>query len=126
MFLLDASALLALLRDEPGGSSVAQYLSDATVLSVNLEEVVGTLIREGMPAAAAEQAVAPLALPVAPFTEEMAWLSAETGPRLPAGLGLADRCCLAAAAVLDAEVVTADLLWQTAAPAFGVGVVLIR
>jgi ribonuclease VapC len=126
MFLLDASALLALLRDEPGGSSVEQYLSDATVLSVNLEEVVGTLIREGMPAAAAEQAVAPLALPVAPFTEEMAWLSAETRPRLPAGLGLADRCCLAAAAVLDAEVVTADLLWKTAAPAFGVGVVLIR
>jgi len=126
MFLLDASALLALLRDEPGGSSVEQCLSDATVLSVNLEEVVGTLIREGMPATAAEQAVAPLALPVAPFTEEMAWLSAETRPRLPAGLGLADRCCLAAAAVLDAAVVTADLLWQTAAPAFGVGVVLIR
>jgi ribonuclease VapC len=126
MFLLDASALLALLNDEPGGSSVEQYLSDAVVLSVNLEEVVGTLIREGMPAEAVEHAVAPLALPVAPFTEEMAWLSAETRPRLPAGLGLADRCCLAAAAVLDAEVVTADLLWQTAAPAFGVGVVLIR
>jgi PIN domain nuclease of toxin-antitoxin system len=126
MFLLDASALLALLNDEVGGSSVEQYLSDATVLSVNLEEVVGTLIREGMPADAVERAVAPLALPVAPFTEEMAWLSAETRPRLPTGLGLADRCCLAAAAVLDAEVVTADLLWQTAAPVFGVSVVLIR
>ena len=126
MFLLDASALLALLNDEVGGSSVEQYLPDAAVLSVNLEEVVGTLIREGMPAAAVEQAVAPLALPVTPFTEDMAWRSAETRPRLPTGLGLADRCCLAAAAVLDAEVVTADRLWQIAAPAFGVGVVLIR
>jgi PIN domain nuclease of toxin-antitoxin system len=126
MFLLDASALLALLNDEPGGSSVEQYLSDAVVLSVNLEEVVGALIREGMPAEAVEQAVALLALPVAPFTEEMAWLSAETRPRLPAGLGLGDRCCLAAAAVLNAEAVTADSLWQSAAPAFGVGLVLIR
>jgi ribonuclease VapC len=126
MFLLDASALLALLNDEPGGSSVEEYLSNATLLSVNLEEVVGTLIREGMPASAVEQAIAPLALPVAPFTEEMAWLSAETRPRLPKGLGLADRCCLAAGAVLDAEVVTADLLWQTAAAPFGVSVVLIR
>jgi PIN domain nuclease of toxin-antitoxin system len=126
MFLLDASALLALLNDEAGGSSVEQYLSDGVVLSVNLEEVVGTLIRRGMPAEVVERAVAPLALPVAPFTEEMAWLSAQTRSRLPTGLGLGDRCCLAAAAVLDAEVVTADLLWQTAAPVFGVGVVLIR
>jgi PIN domain nuclease of toxin-antitoxin system len=126
MFLLDASALLALLNDEAGGSSVEQYLSDGVVLSVNLEEVVGTLIRRGMPAEVVERAVAPLALPVAPFTGEMAWLSAQTRSRLPTGLGLGDRCCLAAAAVLDAEVVTADLLWQTAAPVFGVGVVLIR
>ena len=126
MYLLDASALLALLHDEPGGSSVEQYLSDAAVLSVNFEEVLGTLIREGMPATAVELAVAPLAVAVEPFTEEMAWVAAEARPRLPAGLGLADRCCLAAAAVLDAEVVTADSLWKTAAPAFGVSVVLIR
>jgi hypothetical protein len=52
----------------------------------------------------------------------MAWLAAETRPRLRNGLGLAGRCCLPAAAVLEAEVVTADLLWQTAAAlAFGVG-----
>jgi PIN domain nuclease of toxin-antitoxin system len=126
MFLLDASALLALLHDEPGGASVEQYLIDAAVLSVNLEEVVGTLIREGMPAAAADQAMTSLALPVAPFTEEMAWLAATTRPRLPAGLGLADRCCLAAAAILGADVVTADSAWTGAAPAFGVHLLLIR
>lgn len=126
MFLLDASALLALLHDEPGGASVEQYLTDAAVLSVNLEEVLGMLIREGMRATAVELAIAPLALPVEPFTEQMAWLAAETRPRLPSGLGLADRCCLAAAAVLDARVVTADALWKTAAAAFAVDVVLIR
>jgi ribonuclease VapC len=126
MFLLDASALLALLHDEPGGSSVEQCLHEAAILAVNLEEVAGTLIREGMPAAAVELAVAPLALPVEPFTEEMAWRAAQARLRLPAGLGLADRCCLAAAAVLDAEVVTADVLWTSAAPALGVSVVLIR
>ncbi|MGH2868818.1 MAG: PIN domain-containing protein [Solirubrobacteraceae bacterium] len=126
MFLLDASALLALLHDEPGGSSVEAYLDDAAVLSVNLEEVVGILIREGMPAAAMEQVITALVLPVVPFTERMAWLAAEARPRLPPGLGLADRCCLAAGAALDARVVTADSLWKGAAPALAVDVVLIR
>ncbi len=126
MFLLDASAMLALLHDEPGGASVEQYLADGALVAVNLEEVVGTLIRAGMPVASVEQALAPLALPVAPFTEEMAWVSAQARPRLPSGLGLADRCCLAAAAVLDATVVTADALWKSAATALAVEVVLIR
>lgn len=126
MFLLDASALLALLNDEPGGAEVEQYLANAMLLSVNLEEVLGALIREGMPLATVEQAMAPLALPVAPFTEEMAWTAAERRPRLPPGLGLADRCCLAAASVLDVAVITADSLWKSAAQAFAVDVVLIR
>jgi ribonuclease VapC len=126
MYLLDASALLALLADEPGGASVEQYFTDATVLSVNLEEVLGTLIGRGMPTEAVEEALAPLALPVAPFTEDMAWLAAGARPRLPRGLGIADRCCLAAASVLDAAVITADSLWKSAAQAFAVEVVLIR
>ncbi len=126
MVVLDASALLALLDDEPGADLVEEHLGDATVLSVNLEEVAGTLIGRGMPAVDVELAVAALDVTVTPFTGEMAWLSAQTRARLPAGLGIADRCCLAAAAVLGAGVVTADALWATAAPAFGVEVVLIR
>ncbi len=126
MVVLDASALLALLDDEPGAALVEEYLADATVLSVNLEEVAGKLIQRGMPAPDVELAVAALDVTVTPFTAEMAWLSARTRSRLPSGFGIADRCCLAAAAVLGAGVVTADALWRTAARAFGVEVTLIR
>jgi ribonuclease VapC len=126
MFVLDASALLALLDDEPGAALVEEHLGGATVLSVNLEEVAGTLIGRGMPAVDVELAVAALNVTVMPFNEAMAWLSAQVRPRLPGGLGIADRCCLAAAAVLGAGVVTADALWTTAGPAFGVEVTLIR
>ena len=126
MVVLDASALLALLDDEPGAALVEDCLGDAALLSVNLEEMAGVLVARGMSAAEVELAVAALDLEVAPFTAEMAWLSAQTRPLLPAGLGVADRCCLAAAAVLRADVVTADALWTTVAPAFGVKVTLIR
>ena len=126
MVVLDASAVLALLLDEPGAAKVEEHLADGVLLSVNLEEVVGALVREGMPIEAIERAVAPLALPVMAFTEEMAWTAAAARPRLPPGLGLADRCCLAAAAVLTARVVTADSLWTAAADLFGVEVVLAR
>lgn len=126
MVVLDASALLALLDDEPGADLVEDRLVGATVVSVNLEEAAGKLIGRGMPPADVELAVAALDVTVTPFTEEMAWLSAQTRPRLPSGLGIADRCCLAAAAILGAGVVTADALWAKAAPAFGVDVTLIR
>lgn len=126
MVVLDASALLALLDDEPGAALVEEHLGRATVLSVNLEEVAGKLIGRGMPPADVELAVAALDVTVTAFTAEMAWLSARTRPHLPSGLGIADRCCLAGAAVLGAGVVTADALWARAGPAFGVEVTLIR
>ena len=39
--VLDASALLALLKDEPSGEAVAESLQVAVVSSVKLAEVVG-------------------------------------------------------------------------------------
>ena len=38
--VLDASALLALLRDEPGADKVADAIADARMSSVNFAEVV--------------------------------------------------------------------------------------
>jgi PIN domain nuclease of toxin-antitoxin system len=126
VILLDASALLALVNDEAGSDTVEEHLGEASLMSVNLEEVVGILVKAGMTPIAAGIALAPLALPVAPFTEEMAWLSGTLRPRLPRGLGIADRACLAAASVLGASVLTADTLWGQAATTFGVDVTIIR
>ena len=48
--VLDASALLALLRDEPGAAKVADAIGDARMSSVNYAEVVSHFIHAGMPA----------------------------------------------------------------------------
>ena len=48
--VLDASALLALLNEEPGAEKVAQAVSQGALVStVNLSEVVGKLCEAGMP-----------------------------------------------------------------------------
>lgn len=126
MILLDASAILALLHDEPGADVVEEHLPGAFVMAVNLEEVVGILVREGMAPPVVARALAPLALKVAPFTEEMAWASGVLRRELPAGLGIAGRACLAAASVLGASVLTADASWRKAAAAFRVDVTVLR
>jgi len=45
--ILDSSAVLAYLRNEPGAPVVAESLGDARVLTVNLAEVVTKLVAEG-------------------------------------------------------------------------------
>lgn len=126
MVLLDASALIAALYDEPGGSDVATHLGDAAVLTVNLEEIAGALVRDGMPPAVAHSAIDLLDLDVLDYTIAMAWRSVDLRLLLPAGLGFADRACLAAAWVLGTPVVTADTAWLAASVAAGVQVISVR
>jgi ribonuclease VapC len=126
VILLDSSAVIALLIGESGAEFVEASIDDGAMLSVNLEEVIGFFTTSGAPPEKVRTALSPLGLQVLPHTEEMAWLSGELRSRLPSGLGIADRACLAAAAVLRSPVLTADGLWQAAAPAFGVTVRLIR
>ena len=42
--VLDASAVLALIRDEPGGNKVAEHVGRAAISAVNLQEVVKELL----------------------------------------------------------------------------------
>ena len=58
--VLDASALLALLRDEPGADKVADAIADARMSSVNFAEVVSHVIHAGMPAGEVDTATGEL------------------------------------------------------------------
>lgn len=117
--VLDASALLAHLRDEPGADVVAEAIASGAVIStVNLAEVFSRVAdRGGDPAKlAAELAQSGLldgAITVEPFTAADA---IETGRLRPltrdAGLSLGDRACLALARRLDAPALTADTDWR--------------
>lgn len=123
--VLDASAILVLLNDEPGAAVVAETLEEAVVSAVNLSEVVGKLLETGMPRQEAEDTLGGLGLEVRPFDEAAAWDAGalRSGTR-KAGLSLGDRACLALAKQLNLPAVTADSAWTKSAT--GVEVRLVR
>ena len=125
--VLDASAVLALLFEEPGAEVVRAQLRTGVIGAANLAEVLAKLSDHGLPAMETVRAVTILGLEVAPMTEAQAGRSAELRPITRAvGLSLGDRACLALAAELGALVLTADRSWDAVAGAAGVSVQVIR
>lgn len=112
--VLDASALLALLNNEPGAEKLSlKLLADAVISSVNLAEVQSHLVKAGInPAESWEAATAPIA-EVAAFTAEQAKIAGSlTALTRALGLSLGDRACLALAIAINAPVYTADRAWK--------------
>jgi ribonuclease VapC len=111
--LLDASALLALLRKEAGWDRVMEALPRAAIGAVNLAEVVAKLQDHGMPDERIRANIEALELPVEPFD---ASLAIEAGLLRKAsrsiGLSLGDRACLALGAALGAKILTSDQAWR--------------
>ena len=107
--VVDASAVLALLRHERGHDRVEAVLDRATISAVNLAEVLLVLTRKGASIADAHDALDRLRLTVAPFDAAQAWrVGGTTGPST---LSLGDRACLALAASRRAPALTADRAW---------------
>ncbi len=125
--VLDASAVLALLFEEPGAEVVRAHLRTGVIGAANLAEVLAKLSDHGLPAPEAARAVTILGLEVAPMTEAQAQRSAELRPATrTAGLSLGDRACFALAAELGVTALTADRGWDTVAGPAGVSVKVIR
>ncbi len=119
--VLDASALLALVHDEPGAEPVVEAIAARAAIGiVNLAEVLSKLAdagkdpdearRELLDAADDQQA-----LVVEPLTEADCVEVARLRPMTRAlGLSLADRACLVLAKRLAVPVLTADRTWTQA------------
>ena len=117
--VLDASALLAYLREEPGADVVADVIADgATMSTVNLAEVFARSVDRGaepakLAAKLIEGGLLEGAIAVEPFTVADAIDTARLRPLTrDAGLSLGDRACLALARRLSSPAVTADAAWQ--------------
>lgn len=123
--VLDASALLAILNQEPGSERWVDRIGSALISSVNLSEVVGKLADVGMPEPDIRAAIEPLGLETVAFDGEQAWTAGLLRP-VTRGLALsfADRACLALARQTHLPVLTADREW--ARLRIGVRVDLIR
>lgn len=113
-YVLDASALLALLQNERGAAAVEPLLDRSAISSVNWSEVLQKALSRGIDVDHLGDDLGALGLVVAPFTtadaERAAHLWAATRHL---GLSLGDRACLALGLLLRAPVLTADRSWAT-------------
>ena len=110
--VLDASAVLAWLHDEPGAEVVDPLLAGACLSTVNLAEVWQKLDDRGVDADRAVARLRLLGVRIEPFSDADAGHAGRLwriGRR--AGLSLGDRCCLALASRLGGSALTADRSW---------------
>ena len=110
--VLDTSALLAVIFDEPGGERVAPLLGSAFVGAVNLAEAAAKLTEKGMPMGETSSLLLGLVPRAVPFDHSLALQSGILRSKTTRqGLSLGDRACLALAISMDATAMTADRVW---------------
>ena len=112
--VLDASALLAWLQDEPGAEVVEAELASGAISSLNWSEMLQKSLAHGVDVAGLREDMEALGLVIMPFDAD----DAEQAARLwspGSGLSLADRACLALGLRHGVPVWTADRTWRRTA-----------
>lgn len=126
-FTLDASAILAILLDEPGGDYVFAQLNNSEISVVNLSEVYATLMDGGMTFEQAEAIVGPLPFRIRTFRDVHACKTAQLRPVTKKfGLSLGDRACIAQAIFNELPILTADRRMAEAKSLLDIDIRLIR
>ena len=112
-FILDASALLALIFREPGADVVGTALkAGAQMSAVNVAEVASRLHQEGWTAFGVNALFQDLPILVLPFDFNTAALCGRYRPLTDhLGQSLGDRACLATAYLQAGTALTADQVW---------------
>ena len=121
--VLDASALLALLHEEPGADQVEQMLEDSLMSCVNLSEVLQKAEQHDVDTEGLEYDLEALGVDLVPFDERTARVAASLW-EVASHLSLGDRACLAVASMFEGQAVTAESGWTKGN--HGVLVTLIR
>lgn len=110
--MLDASALLAVLNEEPGADVVEPLLAGALLSSVNWSEVVQKAMARGVVVDGMRDDVESAGVVIVAFAPDDAERTAAVWWEAPrAGLSLGDRACLALARARGGVAVTADRSW---------------
>lgn len=111
---MDASAIMAIANDEPGGDFVRRRLAGSKMSLVNAIEVGTKLMDKGFSSDEAWGALELLDITLVDLDAELATaaiaLREQTREK---GLSLADRTCLALAIREGLSAVTADRAWAT-------------
>lgn len=124
-YVIDASALLAVLNQEPNSERYAKAIEVASISAVNLSEVVAKLTDVGLIEAEIREALGTLGLEIVAFDTESAYQAGLLRSQTKAlGLSLGDRACLALGERLNLPILTADRTWTRLR--VGVEIQLIR
>ncbi|MBM3934764.1 MAG: type II toxin-antitoxin system VapC family toxin [SAR202 cluster bacterium] len=123
--VLDASALLAVLKDETGKERVIPYLSGSAISTVNLSEALQKVMEGSADSTMVLEGIRALGLSFVPFSDSDAEVAALLrGLTYRHGLSFGDRACLALGLRLGLPVLTTDKAWSGVS--VGVEVRLIR
>ena len=124
-FVLDTSAVMAAIQDEPGAARVRSASGVSAMSTVNLTETIARLVDLNYDDAEIRELLDGYLFSVVSYDEEQSWLAGLMRRQTRhLGLSLGDRACLALAASLSVPVLTADRAW--AGLDVGVEVRLIR
>ena len=124
---LDSSAVIAVIRGEPGADKVTRHLRGGLLSTANYAEVVGVLLRYGGTSADALAVMAELPIRLVALDEGLAFRVGELElATRHAGLSLGDRACLAVAQRFGVPAITGDRAWLKVTRELGIEVELIR
>jgi ribonuclease VapC len=123
--VLDASAILAVIRNERGAAEVLPLLHTSMISAVNFTEVLKRGQEKGGSPAVTRALFSNVGIPIVEFDERQAVLCAELAARTQdLGLSLADRSCLALGIISESRIITADQRMSQAV--LPIKIVLIR
>ena len=124
-YVLDASALLALIQNEPGANVVEDVISSGWISTVNLSEVITKLTDDGIAEDDIREVIEGLQVNSVPFSLDQAYVAGlMRADTKMLGLSFGDRACLSLAKQLDTAAVTTDRIWTQLSS--GVEIQLIR
>lgn len=125
--VLDASALIAMLKGEKGAGKVANAIAEARVSAVNYAEVVTHFVHAGMPEREVDAMLDPLPMTIVPVDKALAQMAGRLrAVTADLGLSLGDRFCLALARRDGLPAWTSDQKWKSIADAAETKVVTFR
>jgi PIN domain nuclease of toxin-antitoxin system len=111
--LLDTSAIIALLKSEPGYEKLESVLATSAISAANLAELVTVLSRSGVNEEEIDEIANNIVPQVIPLSQEIAILSGKLNNQTRSlGLSLGDRICIATGIALSLPIYTTDKIWQ--------------
>lgn len=126
-YVLDASALLALLQGEAAAEWLGEVIGNSIISSVNWCEVLTKSLEHGADLRGTAELFEAEGMPILTFGPEDAEVAASLRePTRSLGLSLGDRACLALARRWGIPALTTDRIWERLPEELGIEVQLVR